>query len=75
MNWEGDLPSELTILPTDKGKQVEYTKALERPVSKELDKMTLYEQSWVHYLIKAKSKPINLENIRTSIQLKFNLNS
>lgn len=38
--WEGDPPSELTVPQTDTDEQVEYTKALERTMLKELDKMT-----------------------------------
>ena len=39
-NWEGDPPGELTVPQTDTGEQVEYTRALERTMSKELGKMT-----------------------------------
>ena len=48
-NWEfretrsrnpDDLPGELTVPQTDTGEQVEYTRALERTMSKELGKMT-----------------------------------
>lgn len=38
--WEGDPPGELTVPQTDTGEQVEYTRALERTMSKELGKMT-----------------------------------
>ncbi|GJW58973.1 hypothetical protein Tco_0105704 [Tanacetum coccineum] len=37
---EGDPPGELTVPQTDTGEQVEYTRALERTMSKELGKMT-----------------------------------
>jgi len=40
-NWEDPLtPGELTVPQTDTGEQVEYTRALERTMSKELGKMT-----------------------------------
>ncbi|KAK8590354.1 hypothetical protein V6N13_057247 [Hibiscus sabdariffa] len=46
-NWEGDPPGELTVPQTDTGEQVEYTRALERTMSKELGKMTPAGQlSW-----------------------------
>ncbi|GAB2213522.1 hypothetical protein Drorol1_Dr00017829 [Drosera rotundifolia] len=38
-NWEGDPPGELTVPQTDTGEQVEYTRALERTMSKELGKI------------------------------------
>ncbi|KAK8482896.1 hypothetical protein V6N11_021668 [Hibiscus sabdariffa] len=37
-NWEGYPPGELTVPQTDTGEQVEYTRALERTMSKELNK-------------------------------------
>lgn len=37
---QGDPPGELTVPQTDTGEQVEYTRALERTMSKELGKMT-----------------------------------
>lgn len=37
---ECDPPGELTVPQTDTGEQVEYTRALERTMSKELGKMT-----------------------------------